>query len=317
MSHVFVNRYCARLILAASFAVAINCQPAVAEDPIDDAFTVATTPVEIPSINTGNWSFNMGVDVVTEYWFRGISQGRANTRGFIPQLYMDAAVQLFENDDFSIAFNVGSWNSFTSSNSSTGPGSGGWYEADIYSGFTFGLPADLSLDVAYVLLYGPSGGAEFAQEIDVTLAWDDGSITQEQLGLPFSFQPYVMAAFEVSGASDGVGNGGDSYLEFGIEPSLIFVESEDYPITIAFPVVVGCSLDDYYQPGNNFLGYVDVGIVFSVPLSFIPTEYGAWEASAGVHFLYLDSDTRRISRAAGTSGNSTQIIGIMGVSMSY
>ena len=87
---------------------------------------VLTTPTathaqdEIAPINAGNWSFEMGADVVTEYWFRGISQGPANTKGFIPQLWADAAVLLFEGEQYSLAVNVGTWNSFTSSNAGGG-----------------------------------------------------------------------------------------------------------------------------------------------------------------------------------------------------
>ena len=282
-----------------------------AQNITDDSLLDEEVGSEISEINLGNFSFEFGADVVTEYWFRGISQGRNNTKGFIPQIYMDTTVEVFEN----VALVFGSWNSFTSS--SSGGGSSGWYEADIYAGFSFGLPADLSMNVVYVLLYGPEGGSEFAQEIDLTLAWDDAAITQEQLGLPFSFQPYVLFAFEVSGASDGVGSGNGGYVEFGIEPSFVLVESETYPISIAFPMVVGGSLYDYYEPGNDFFGYFDGGVVLSVPLSFVPPEFGAWEASAGVHALVLGDDARAISRAAGTGGDRVQIIGTVGVSVSY
>jgi hypothetical protein len=106
-------------------------------------------------------------------------------------------------------------------------------------------------------------------------------------------------------------------VEFGIEPSLVVVESEDYPVTASFPILVGGSLYDYYEPGNDFFGYFKGGIVFSVPLSFVPHEFGAWEASAGIHFLVLGDDARTISRAAGTGGDRVQTIGRFGVSVSY
>ena len=92
------------------------------------AMTVAAPRVsaqdDIDPINNGAWSFSLGADIVTEYWFRGIAQGPANTKGFIPQLSMEAAVDLITTDEYTLTANVGSWSSFTSRGSGLAPAAG-------------------------------------------------------------------------------------------------------------------------------------------------------------------------------------------------
>ena len=53
-------------------------------------------------------------------------------------------------------------------------------------------------------------------------------------------------AFEVDGQADG-GSGEGVYLELGVEPGL---DLGDSPVAVSFPVVLGLSVNDYYQkPG--------------------------------------------------------------------
>ncbi len=149
---------------------------------------------EIAPINDGNWTFELTLDVVSSYWFRGISQGDGNDDGFIPQLGAAAEVLLADEDtigvdDVSISFFMATWNSFTTSSEAAS----GWYESDLVTGFSFGLPQNFSASISYVLLHGVTGG-EFAQEIDIELAFDDTEL-MDQADVPFSLQPYVLFAF--------------------------------------------------------------------------------------------------------------------------
>lgn len=301
----------AAMAVAPSFAAAqedVAAQPRTAEYSAMDE--------EIAPINDGNWSFELTLDVVTAYWFRGISQGPSNDRGFIPQLGASAEVLLFEEEDFSVSYFLGTWNSFTSSNASGSAGSG-WYESDLYTGFSVGLPHGFSAGISYVLLYGPSAGGEFAQEIDIELAYDDSAI-MEDAGVPFSLAPYVLFVFETSGGSDGGTPGG--YFEAGIEPSFVVLESEEYPVTLSVPVTIGLNMYDYYEFGtgsDDLFGFLDIGLVAGVPLTMIPAEYGAWDLSAGVHFTILGENNRKFSGGNGTGNESIQVWGIIGLAMTY
>ena len=306
-------------VIAGAFAAAaMVAAPSIATAQDNDE-VVYVSEEEIAPINDGNWSFELTLDVVTAYWFRGISQGPSNDRGFIPQLGASAEVLLFEQEDFSVSYFLGTWNSFTSSNASGSAGSG-WYESDLYTGFSVGLPMNFSASLSYVLLYGPSAGAEFAQEIDLELAYDDSEV-MEDLGVPVSLSPYVLFVFETSGSSDGSGSGGTGgYFEAGIAPSIVVLESEEYPVTLSVPVTIGLNMYDYYQFGtgsDDLFGFLDIGLVGGVPLTMIPAEYGTWDLSAGVHFLFLGDNNRKFSGGAGTGNEAIQVWGIVGVAMAY
>jgi hypothetical protein len=286
---------------------------------VSPATTIAQD--EIAPINTGNWSFDLGSDIVTAYWFRGLSQGSINRQGVILQPFMQATVDLWSRNEWSLAGTVGTWNSLTTAQN----GGGGWYESDLLAGVTIGMPANLEMGITYALLYNPSGGAEFAQEIDLELSYDDSGYWKaagiEAEGFN-GLQPYVLLVTEVSGASDGIGSGSAWYLELGITPTLLVCPNEDYPITMAVPVKIGLSLDDYYETtatsGSDTFGFGSVGVDLSMPLAaIVPAQFGAWTVHAGVDALFLNSDLRTISTAAGTGSDNVQIVGKVGASMSY
>lgn len=271
-------------------------------------------------VNTGKVSWTLGADLVTEYWFRGIAQ---ENQGWILQPYVDATVNLIERGDYTLAAYAGTWNSVHFDNpTSDGDGDGdNWYEADFFAGVALGLPGGFGLDVSYLNLYAPSAGDVFAQEIDVAVSWDDTEL-MESFGAPdgFALGPYALVAFEIDGGSDA-GSDEGIYLELGVEPSFTLTESEDYPLTLSIPIKAGFSIDDYYQDAegdDDFFGYVDVGAVVSVPLAFIPNDYGAWTAAAGIHYIVLGDSAADIGNDFGvTGGEDDSIYGTFGISMSY
>ena len=282
--------------------------------------TVATAQEEGP--NLGNVYMNAGSDIVTQYYYRGIFQ---ENEGLIAQPYLDFGMTLIDNDDFSFDVYTGFWNSLH-----TGPSGSGaagatrndpWFEVDWFFGVAMGF-GDISLDVSYVNLYGPNTGASFAEEINIGLSYDDSDLIE---GFP-ALAPYVLLAIEVDGGSDyaaaGVFQQEGTYLELGIEPSFTIVESEDYPVELSIPVVLGLSLDDYYQDAtgsDEAFGFVSVGLGISIPLSFVPAEYGEWSFGAGVDFMFLGNnlEANNTTTAAYSGAGDFEVVGTWGVSMSY
>lgn len=269
-------------------------------------------------VNTGKVSWTLGVDVVSEYWFRGIAQ---ENQGWIVQPYASVTFGLMSSEDFSLDAYLGTWNSLHFDNPSSDGSADAWYESDFSVGLAMGLPYDLALDVAYINLYSPAGGDIFAEEINVVLSYDDSEL-MDSWGVPFSFNPHTKLAFEFDGGSDA-GNNEGVYWELGVAPSFALTDSEDYPLTLSIPVVAGFSLDDYYEDANGddeFFGYLDIGLVLSTPLSFIPADYGAWEASIGGHYLLLGDSTQSIASPEGfnvTDGDENEFYATFGISMSY
>ncbi len=267
--------------------------------------------------NTGNISLSAGVDFTNEYFFRGIYQGPTQDTGIVVQPYLDVSIGVTEM----VSVYFGTWNSLATD---TDDGMGGddvWYEADWYVGTAIDLPANLTLDLSYTVLYGPAGGDIFAEEIGVGLAYDDSEMWGEMFGQEFGgLQPYIHLAFETDGASDGV-EGEGIYLELGIEPSFTIVQSETAPVDLSIPVTAGFGLDEYYQSDldgdgqfdDEEFGFVDVGVVASMPLTFVPADYGSWSASAGVHFLFLGDG----GEALDETQEDFHLLGTFGIAMEY
>lgn len=261
------------------------------------------------AVNNGSVSLNLGVDWTTEYWFRGIGQ---QNEGIIVQPYADVTLNLIKEGPITIDGYVGTWNSLHDQN----PGDM-FYEADYFAGLSFGLPGNFSFDTSYIVLYNPSGGGIFAEEVDLGLSYDDTELA-ERLGLPV-LAPYALVGIETDGGSDAGTNKG-TYLEIGIEPSFTVLESETHPVSLAIPLKVGMSIEDYYENttgDDDTFGYFDAGLVLSMPIGCIPAEYGLWTASAGVHFLFLGDTAQDISSAFGTGDDELNIFTTVGLSMSY
>ena len=256
--------------------------------------------------NHGKVSLEAGFDVTSAYYFRGIFQ---EDDDFIIQPYAGITFDLYEGEGLinSASLYLSTWNSVHTG--PTGSGSGGpgsWYESDLTVGVSLGLPANLTQDIAYVYIGAPDpAGSIYAEEVTFTTAYDDSE--------GWNLQPYIMFAVEVDGASDGVGDGDDTYFEAGVSQEFTLVESETAPITVSVPVTVGLSVDDYYEfPTDETFGFLDVGIIFSMPLSSVPSDFGEWVLSAGVNFLFLGDSTE-----AANGGDDTEVIGTVGLSMSY
>lgn len=256
-------------------------------------------------VNNGSVSFGAGFDVVSTYVFRGYE---LEDSGFIIQPYVEASVSLVDSDDYTLDFYAGTWGSFHSEQTGTGATNDAWYEQDIYAGFAVSMGA-VSLDLNYTGYFYPNGNFGEIQEFGVTLGYDDTGMFGDDLSLA----PYIFAAFEFDNDNGGTEN---SYLELGIEPAFVLVDSETSPVDLSIPVALGLSIDDYYADATGDeeeFGFLSIGAYVSTPLTMIPSEYGDWSIGAGVT-LYLLNDDVVLTDGGDDDFNVT---GSISISMSY
>lgn len=274
----------------------------------------AAPATEPPPINAGKIGLTFGVDWYSQYYFRGVNQVN---NGIILQPYADIAFKLWEGDGpiNSLTADIGIWNNFTDAHrvSSGSDHPNTWEEADLYGSLTVGFLDNFSFTTTYIVYKYPDvapGGEQ--QELMFKLAFNDS----DALG-PFAVHPYVMYALQIDNNVDGNGNE-NQYAEVGIAPSVTVLESSDYPITITVPIVAGFSLDGTYVDDgtgqNQFWGYASVSVLASVPLTFIPADYGTWTFTAGPTWLILNS---QVSDTVNFGGNDNVVYAKAGVSMSY
>jgi len=254
------------------------------------------------TMNSGLISWSVGVDTVSTYVFRGIEQ---EDSGFILQPFVEVGLPI---GDTGLDFTLGTWQSFHSEGTGAdGSGPSRWYEADIYAGLGYALTDEIYISSTFTGFYSPSGAFADIEEIGFGLDYDDSAIFGD-----YSFAPYIFIAFETRDA----GGSEDIYLELGGEFTALFIESEDIPVDISFPFALGFSLDDFYTDENGdeeSFGYVKIGAAASMPLDFIPAEYGTWTASAGLDLFFVNSDAGLLDG----EDDDFEIVGLLGVSMEY
>ena len=291
--------------------------------------SLALAQEEMAGPNTGAIRLSAGFDITTQYNFRGMN---IEDQGFIIQPWVEINSNLYEGDALApvlegVGLKFGTWNSMQDAS----PGTFGhpqWFELDLYVGVVLDLPYDLTGEVTYIYRKDPEGAALvapgdiWAEEVDLTLAYDDSGLWNLDIPGFEGLQPHVLVAIETDGAADGTGNGGDTYYEIGIEPSVCIVQSEDWPVTLSVPMTLGFGSDyyEYRDPTTGALkddsfGYFDIGLVASVPLNFVPAAHGQWEAHAGVHVMFLGDGAEALT--TNSDLDDTEIIGSFGVSMSY
>ncbi len=264
-----------------------------------------------PPVNNGAVSLTLGTDIATHYFFRGVLQ---EDQGVIVQPYAEIGFNLFAGDGAfnSLDLTIGTWSSLHSEHTGSSGTNDIFYETDYYAGISATVFEKWTAGVMYYAYTSPNNAFETVQEIGLSLSFNDADLIAEGLAL----NPYALLVFEVDNSSAGADEG--IYLELGFEPSFVILQSEDYPVTLSIPVAVGLSLDDYYsediafvRDGDSF-GFVKAGVTLSVPLSFIPAEFGEWTAALGADCYFLGSD-----QEAANNGDDIELVGRLGISMSY
>ena len=262
-------------------------------------------PAEASDRNTGGLTLSGGVDYVSAYFFRGYNQ---EDTGLILQPYATVTAELASNDDLTLNAYVGIWNSFHENKTlagATGPST--WYESDLFGGVDF-IFGKFTIGTIYTFYTYPNGAFNTIQEIGFKVAYDDTEL-MEEMNVPFALKPYAAVYFET-----GDGNGTeDTYAELGVAPSFALGESG---ITLAVPVALGLSVDDYYLDDtgdNETLGYGSVGLFASVPLP-VGEKYGSWTLTGGVQYIYLFADSAELTN---DGGDNDEILGKVGVSFAY
>jgi hypothetical protein len=246
-----------------------------------------------------------GLDVASAYLFRGLFQ---EDRGTIVPPFVDLGVAMYAGDGAlkSVTANIGTWNSLHSGPTGSGTeGRSPWYEADFYGSLTFTV-GSWKPGVLYTSYTSPNDVFSTVHEVAGVLAYDDSASA-------FPLNPKATVAFEVAGAQADGGAGRGTYFEAGIRPVLTVAHHDRYPLTVAVPVKLGLSLNDYYEgpTGSNTFGFFDLGAIASVPLAFMNGRT-SWEVHGGVDVLWLGDNTMALN-----GGDRVKPIGVIGFSVTY
>ena len=262
--------------------------------------------------NTGRISLNLGVDWVTEYFFRGIAQqvGGANF-----QPYGSVAFKLVEHAGPLTALTAtpGIWNNWHA-------GDGNlvdpvdpkfWYEADLYFTLAATLEA-VTVGLTYTAYTSPNDSFATVQELALGLSLNDSKWFQWFEG--FALNPTLLLAGEFSGQADA-GRTRGVYLQLGLNPGYTFAAESTTPVTLSFPVTLGLSVSNYYEfaTGDNpAFGYVQFGPAVTLALGFMPKSFGTWVVKGALELLVLGDTLETLN-----DNDAFKPIGRIGVAVVY
>lgn len=259
--------------------------------------------------NQGKISLASAYDFTNAYMFRGLRQDDTRVIMFP---FAEARIDLHDDDDGlkDVALRIGTWNSLnTGAAGAAGPSRKLWYESRFYSAVDFAFGPGVTVGGSYTAYPSPNNSFSTVKELAFRVAGDE-SVLAGLAGLVL--RPHALVALEFDtapgqGQADGGQNGG-TYLELGIAPGI-----SESRFTIAFPIKVGLSLDDYYELNgtDHPFGFLSLGAITTVPLGR-STTYGVWDVHGGFEFQSL-GDTPE----AFNGGAQSKVIGTVGIGFSY
>ena len=104
-------------------------------------------------------------------------------------------------------------------------------------------------------------------------------------------------------------------LGIGIRTLRRVIDAVDQPGNPAFPLQVGISAGDYYEIGadtDETFGFFKGGAVLSVPLAFIPSDYGSWSVSGGASIYAFGTNLKQINE-----GDTPGVVGTWSLNWTY
>lgn len=262
--------------------------------------------------NRGRITLSLVNDFTTAYFFRGILQER---NGFIWQPSAEVGINLWEGDEdsafSSVDFGVGVWNSFQSAKTlASGSGPSNLYETDIYPSLSASFPNGIEMSLVYQVYTSPNGAFDTIQNFDIGLAYDDTELWGDS---GFSMGPSLTVSFELDNTNFGDRRG--SWLGLDAAPSFVAFADAEYPLTLAMPLALGLSISEYYEPeggDDETFGFFSFGFSGSLPLAFIPQDYGTWSVNAGINVYVLGENLEEANL-----GDQVFPVGTGGIRMDY
>jgi hypothetical protein len=220
--------------------------------------------------------------------------------GLTTQILSGMAFDLYKDKNGwinSVTAYAGFWNDLWSQQDH--PLVGSWNEFDWFAGVKIGFAKYFKAGIEYVVFLSPPGNFRQERNLELSLAFDDGSLT----GWPISINPYVKLFYAISGDSTVVvGKQGDTYdVEIGIAPTLALKKYTGIPLLIAAPTWITVGPTTYWNAGGNICGGVlcatnnagvfSTGLTGKLSLDAIPSRLGNWYVKAGVQYYNILNDS--------------------------
>ena len=203
------------------------------------------------------------------------------------------------NPSAEVAFDIEGFSIFAGTwwdvNNNAPPSIGGeLQEVDVWIGVGYSYE-NFSFGITYQeWIY--AGGTE--NILDLSFGYDDTELWGDS-GM-VALNPSILFHKRM-GASNIASPPGESengwVIVLGIEPSFTVLDSETYPVTLSVPLSLGIFPEDGFHgtqasgaATDSGIGWFNLGVSVSVPLAFIPSEYGEWSAHGNITYWHTEDD---------------------------
>lgn len=223
---------------------------------------------------------DIGINVVSSYYSRGVHQAGTSTANYQP--YLNLNFKAYEGDGFlnKAVVSLGLWNNFTAFGSdkrTAGKSLNNWYESDFVPSLalTFGK---ITLSESLLIYTYPGSNTQTATGLQTKVSYDDSDL----LGA-LALHPALSHVYEIEGK---IGSGGNSdrrghYWELSVAPGTAVG-----PVNVTLPLTVGIGQGGFYD--KDGYGYFTAGLNLAYTLP-VAKNYGTWSVNTGV--TYINSDT--------------------------
>ena len=229
--------------------------------------------------NTGRVSINAGVDWTSAYFFRGIKQ---ETEDLILQPYGEVGLKLVDQAGALTALSLTAASGTASRRAPPAPTARPPRipRSGTSSTATSASPPSSGRTSRRTRSTPPTRAPTTRSARSRRWRWGWPTTTRSSSAPSPSTRAFLVA-FELDGQADAGADKG-VYAQIGIAPGYTFLADSTYPVAV------------------------------SVPLAFIPPDFGKWLIKAGVTVLYLDDALKTIN-----DGDRAQVIGTLGLAFTY
>ncbi len=185
-----------------------------------------------------------------------------------------------------VTMTLGVWSDFDTHKSGVDPSH--WNEFDPIAGVAWTFAQDWKLETNFTAFDSMQDDYPTSAHFQVQVDYDDS----KYLGA-FALHPYVAYWQELHEKAtvnlDPATSARSGYFTFGVDPSV-----KVGPVKFELPTYINVVRDKFYQqfdgsPGGSGLAVFGTELKGSIPLTFIPKDWGSWTFYAGVKYYHLNN----------------------------
>jgi len=247
-------------------------------------------------------SGNIGMNVVTSYYYRGILQaGGKHSPSFQP--FADIYFKAYEGDGAlnKAVVNISVWDSFTNPAAFTGnPNIGSkkaWFESDFTPGIalTFGKVTLTETYMVYSYPNDPATGT--STNLNSKLSFDDGDL----LGA-YALHPSITHMVELTGNAGTVAAKKGQYWEAAVAPGI-----SAGPVAVTFPIALAFGSSKFYNKDGYAYTSAGINLAYTLPVA---KSYGTWTVNTGATYY-------NTSKAATGNASDNDVVGSVGMAVAF